>query len=176
MSGKRKSETDWESALVLRLRELWADGLKTKDIACELGVSKNAVVGKAHRLNLPPRPSPIRRGGVVPVAIARVGRRATLPTLATVSPVARARVQPMPALPAEPPEPMRAPVPIVAPAAVAPPAPPRRVNDCCWPIGEPGRPEFRFCASRATFGRPYCEEHSARAYVRRRPAEDEVAA
>lgn len=43
------------------LRVLWAAGHSTAEIGRRLGVSKNAVVGKAHRMDLGGRPSPIRR-------------------------------------------------------------------------------------------------------------------
>lgn len=68
---------DWTDAVILSLRALWDEGLSTAEIGRRLGVTKNAVVGKAHRLVLPARPSPIRRG----VASAVAPRRATGPTL-----------------------------------------------------------------------------------------------
>ena len=52
---------DWNEETILRLRGLWAEGHSTAEIGRRLGVTKNAVVGKAHRLDLPARPSPIRR-------------------------------------------------------------------------------------------------------------------
>ena len=56
-------DMEWNDETIARLRELWAEGLSTAEIGRRMSVSKNAVVGKAHRLNLPPRPSPIRRDG-----------------------------------------------------------------------------------------------------------------
>ena len=64
-----------------------------------MGVSKNAVVGKAHRLNLPSRPSPIRRDGER-TPRRRLPRRVQGPTL----PVLSAAMSPMPV---EPPRPVR---------------------------------------------------------------------
>ena len=52
----------WNSDTVARLRQLWGEGHPTAEIGRRLGLSKNAVIGKAHRLDLPNRPSPIRRG------------------------------------------------------------------------------------------------------------------
>src|SRR3954465_6628640 len=52
---------DWNEETIARIRALWAEGLSTAEIGRRMGISKNAVVGKAHRLNLPARPSPIRR-------------------------------------------------------------------------------------------------------------------
>lgn len=51
----------WNDDTIERLKKLWAEGLTTGEIGKELGVSKNAVVGKAHRLGLKGRPSPIKR-------------------------------------------------------------------------------------------------------------------
>jgi len=39
--------------------------------------------------------------------------------------------------------------------------------DCRWPLGDPGRPGFRFCGRRAEDGRPYCHDHVQRAYHNR---------
>ena len=51
----------WTDEQVEELKRLWGEGLTTGEIGKALGVSKNAVVGKAHRLALTGRPSPIRR-------------------------------------------------------------------------------------------------------------------
>src|SRR3954465_1422740 len=56
-----ESHMDWTAEAIDQLRGLWAEGHSTAEIGRRMGVSKNAVVGKAHRLNLPARPSPIRR-------------------------------------------------------------------------------------------------------------------
>lgn len=51
----------WTDEMVAELAKLWNEGLTTVEIGRKLGVSKNAVVGKAHRLGLESRPSPIKR-------------------------------------------------------------------------------------------------------------------
>ncbi|MBT6442284.1 MAG: hypothetical protein HOK61_07650, partial [Alphaproteobacteria bacterium] len=56
--------TTWTPERVEQLKKLWDEGLTTAEIGKRIDVSKNAVVGKAHRLELPSRPSPIRRGVV----------------------------------------------------------------------------------------------------------------
>ncbi len=53
----------WTPERVAYLTELWSAGLKTILIARKLGLSKNTIVGKAHRLKLARRPSPIDRSG-----------------------------------------------------------------------------------------------------------------
>jgi len=54
-------ETEWTADLIRKLRKAWAAGLSTRLIGLRLGVSKNAVVGKAHRLGLPKRKGAIKR-------------------------------------------------------------------------------------------------------------------
>ena len=51
----------WTPERISEVTRLWNEGLTTAEIGKQVGVSKNAVVGKAHRLGLPPRPSPIKR-------------------------------------------------------------------------------------------------------------------
>jgi GcrA cell cycle regulator len=48
-------------------------------------------------------------------------------------------------------------------------------RSCCWPIGEPGTPDFRFCSSEATPGKPYCTTHAAVAYVKARDRREDAA-
>ncbi|WP_419730413.1 GcrA family cell cycle regulator [Lichenicola sp.] len=52
---------DWTDESISRLRDLWQEGHSTAEIGRRMQITKNAVVGKAHRLTLPPRPSPIRK-------------------------------------------------------------------------------------------------------------------
>ncbi len=49
----------WTDEKIEQLKQLWDQGLSTAEIGRELGFSKNAVVGKSHRLGFKPRPSPI---------------------------------------------------------------------------------------------------------------------
>jgi GcrA cell cycle regulator len=142
---------------------LWAEGHSTAEIGRRMGVSKNAVVGKAHRLDLPARPSPVRRGSrqavAAPKRASRLKRVQTLPSLAAAF----------------------VPAPVTTPNTVSPagtahddtaPVPARRPTtrrdgpQCCWPIGEPGQTGFRFCDAPLTTRTPYCEAHARKAYVR----------
>jgi GcrA cell cycle regulator len=53
----------WTDERIERLKKMWADGATASQIADELGgVSRNAVIGKAHRLGLDARPSPVKPG------------------------------------------------------------------------------------------------------------------
>jgi len=61
----------WTDEKIEDLKKLWAKGLSTAEIGRALGVSKNAVVGKSHRLNLKPRPSPISGKPAEPAPVAK---------------------------------------------------------------------------------------------------------
>ena len=153
---------DWNDETIARLRALWDEGHSTAEIGRRLGITKNAVVGKAHRLMLPARPSPIRREAV---AGAEPRRAVPRPPVVETPPKSATAAQPA-EVPARP-----------APAfrPVAAPRPGPRVSTCCWPIGDPGTPTFRFCDSEATVGKPYCAEHVSLAYVKIRDRREEAA-
>ncbi len=156
---------DWTDEVIERLKGLWAEGLSTAEIGRRMGISKNAVVGKAHRLSLPPRPSPIRRGAGGETPRRAAPRRVVGPTLPSLTAPAADPVPAAPRTPSVPP--LR---------AVARPVGSGRLVTCCWPIGEPGTRSFRFCDATAVTGKPYCEEHAALAYVKVRDRRDEAAA
>jgi GcrA cell cycle regulator len=175
---------DWTDEVIERLRAYWAEGHSTAEIGRRMGVSKNAVVGKAHRLGLTARPSPIRRspGGDVPRRPAI--RRATGPTLPPLDSPPDSVSAPAPA-PIAPP-PLR--VATVVPQRVPPAPPPApalrtvtrtsgggRIIPCCWPIGEPGTRSFSFCDAASVAGKPYCSEHAALAYVKIRDRREDAA-
>ena len=162
---------EWNEEAIDRLRALWAEGHSTAEIGRRMNVSKNAVVGKAHRLNLASRPSPIRRDGEK-TPRRRLPRRASGSTL----PALAAAQSPMPALEANrlPDRPFTERAPPVL-RAVPASRPGARVTPCCWPIGEPGTRSFRFCDGDSVGGKPYCREHSALAYVKVRDRREDAA-
>ncbi len=88
---------EWNEESIGRIRALWAEGLSTAEIGRRMGVSKNAIVGKAHRLNLPARPSPIRRDRAAAPPRPPAVRRVVGPTLPPLSEPA-ATVAPPPVL------------------------------------------------------------------------------
>jgi GcrA cell cycle regulator len=178
----------WDEETIRHLRELWAQGHSTAEIGRRLGVSKNAIVGKAHRLDLDARPSPIRRDPAKPPAERASGhpRMAgpTLPPLASAGgvtePPSPSNVQPLRSSPPPNPRPVvtAAPAEPPAPRSAPPPAPiqvRRSVPSCCWPIGEPGTKLFRFCDEASVAGKPYCDEHAKLAYVKLRDRKDDAA-
>ena len=103
------TEKEWKP-LVPQLRALWAEGMPVIEIAHRMGIpTKNAIIGKAHRLHLPARHSPIRRDTDAPAPPPRV-TGPTLPTLASDM--------------APAPDVVAAPVPVAAPRPSGPPPTP----------------------------------------------------
>lgn len=178
----------WNEDTIRQLRELWAEGHSTAEIGRRLGVSKNAIVGKAHRLELDARPSPIRRDS----GKSDAERSTQLPRPAgpTLPPLASASVPP-PVVRIDPPTQRRMTpeatvrVPVLNPPPARAEAPPMRAISaqairrtaptCCWPIGEPGTKSFHFCDDLSLPGKPYCDDHAKLAYVRIRDRKEDAA-
>jgi len=159
---------DWTAEAIERLRALWAEGHSTAEIGRRMGISKNAVVGKAHRLNLSARPSPIRRDATPrPAPAPRPVRQAPMPMQRLVA------VQPPRPAPAPPPAPVAAAAPVLRSFPAARPR--LGARSCCWPLGEPGTPGFHFCGAEPMAGKPYCTEHAALAYVKPRDRREDAA-
>ena len=194
---------EWNEETIQRLRGFWSEGISTAEIGRRLGVSKNAVVGKAHRLELSARPSPIHWDNDTPRARRRRPATAprpsgpTLPPLPSL-PVTAAAPRPapvvprpapapvvasraLPVVPAQaPPRPTMAQMRPAAPAARLATVPPARnyggrIVTCCWPLGEPGTKDFHFCDAASTPGKPYCEAHAQIAYVKVRDRREDAA-
>jgi GcrA cell cycle regulator len=151
----------WTDERVELLKKLWNEGLSASQIAAELGgITRNAVIGKVHRLGLsgraksPASVAPRARKPRASAALLRVAR----PTLRGNTALAR--------LPAyevdyEPePENTAAIVPIGQRCTLL------ELNEskCRWPIGDPGAPDFFFCGGKAVENLPYCAHHSRIAY------------
>ena len=142
----------WTDERVEELRRLWDSGKSASEIGKLLGVSKNSVVGKAHRLKLQARPSPIRRG-VTPKA-----KPAPQKEVASPRPQVASQPSPQP-----------------TPQAQAKPRQATKGPKCLWPIGDPGDDDFHFCEAPAVYSKPYCEEHCARAYITKTRGESKAA-
>ena len=159
----------WTDERVELLKKLWSEGLSASAIAAELGgVTRNAVIGKVHRLGLSGRakaPAPVPQRRTKPT------RTPSHPMKATTTPPA---VRGNTALAVEPAavEAVDAqPEPETKPASDVVIAMSERVtimelreHMCRWPLGDPGREDFRFCGSRIAPGGPYCGHHAAIAY------------
>ena len=138
----------WTDERVELLKKLWLDGLSASQIAKQLGgVTRNAVIGKVHRLGLSGRATPSQ-----PQRTTFKAPRAPRPAVAS-----QPRRLSEPSLPS-------APVPVFYPeqpgsATVLT----LGAHMCKWPIGDPSTDGFTFCGRRSNDG-PYCIEHARVAY------------
>ena len=135
----------WTPERIETLCAMWNRGESALHIGKRLGVSKNAVVGKAHRLGLPGRPSPILR------------EKKSQPLRVAKPPKIKAFAE------------TKRPAVVVQPGAVL-----SRWQKCQWPMWRHGARKGEagygvFCSGAAIEGRPYCPEHCAVAYVRHNP-------
>lgn len=150
---------NWTDERVELLKKLWADGLSASQIAAELGgITRNAVIGKVHRLGLsgraksPASAAPRPRKTRAPAHMLRVAR-----------PQVRGNTALAQAYEYEPePEPELT-------DNVIPMGQRRTIlelteDTCRWPIGDPGTSDFFFCGGNASSGLPYCAFHSRVAY------------
>ena len=174
---------NWTDERVERLKKLWSEGLSASQIAAQLGgVSRNAVIGKVHRLNLPGRakaggsasanrPASKRPAPAAPRAPSFAGRDTARPAARTVG--ANALKEDQDVNVAEP-------VKYTASGSVVVPIS-RRLSltdlterTCKWPVGDPLKDDFHFCGCDAQDASPYCKYHAKLAYQpvheRRRPA------
>ncbi len=180
----------WTDERIELLRKSWEAGMTASQIAELLaeGVSRNAVIGKAHRLGLQPRPSPVRAGEVVLLA---AGETLVVDAVAVAAvPVGPAASGDATGDVAGDGVESRAAA-AIAPAPVA--APPGRKSSrpsaamrkparttlldlsekiCKWPIGHPGEADFHFCGKPSQASFPYCSEHCAIAYQAQMPRRD----
>jgi GcrA cell cycle regulator len=153
----------WNDERVDALKKLWADGLSASQIAGRLGgVTRNAVIGKVHRLGLAGRATTSRM------------KSHRLPRVRTAQSVKRSLMRsrsvgiansPLKSLYLADSEPY------VPPAEeLVIPLNERKyiqtlTESCCrWPIGDPQQPEFHFCGRKKIPGLPYCEVHARRAF------------
>lgn len=152
----------WTDERIARLKAGWEGGMTASQIAEALGegVTRNAVIGKAHRLGLESRPSPVKGADdVVETPVAKVA--------ATVAPP-----------PAVAPTAVQVPRPVVAkkPARTGKAARTTLLDlnekICKWPIGHPNDADFHFCGKPAQAGFPYCTEHCLVAYQAQLPRRD----
>ncbi|HEX4762613.1 MAG TPA: GcrA family cell cycle regulator [Sphingomicrobium sp.] len=91
----------WTEERIERLKKMWHDGATASQIADELGgVSRNAVIGKAHRLGLEQRPSPVKPGEEKEKKAASAAAAPAKPAARADAPLGRAA--PSPGGPAQP--------------------------------------------------------------------------
>jgi GcrA cell cycle regulator len=160
----------WTDERVETLRKLWQDGMSASQIAAELGhgISRNAVIGKVHRLGLSGRVK-------APSSAAPRARNRDRDREARFAPPRppQPMVQGANAL-AYSPKPHPAPAPRQAEEVVVPISERVTILElreamCRWPLGDPSNSEFRYCGAKSPQGVSYCAYHSRIAY---QPAQD----
>jgi GcrA cell cycle regulator len=153
----------WTDERVELLKKLWSDGLSASQIAAEIGsVTRNAVIGKVHRLGLSGR-------GKAKAAPPQRSRKATR-TPSAPSPISQSAprssviLAPAPEVPAAEPDVQEVEQDVAIPMSERVTIMDLRESMCRWPMGDPTKPEFRFCGARAVAGLPYCAHHARVAY------------
>ena len=149
MGGSRESHADgWTEPRVGALKKLWLEGQSASQIAKQLGggVTRNAVIGKVHRLGLSGRAAPSQPARAT-------FRPAKLKSRPWAAPAAARRAVPAPTAPTpEPREELSGTVVLMKLGE----------HMCKWPIGDPTAAGFSFCGRRAS--EVYCVEHARVAY------------
>ena len=141
------SVATWTTERIDQLRHCVVTGLTCSQIAAEIGVTRNAVIGKIHRLGL--SPSRPEGAAIICATRARQPRRTTQRRLLRL---------------------------IGAPSIVGDMVEPEinsaqrcslleiAHNKCHWPIGDPQASDFVFCGNDAVTGFSYCPGHARMAY------------
>ena len=150
----------WTDERVELLKKLWSDGLSASQIAGELGgITRNAVIGKVHRLGLSGRakaPSssvPRQRKPRVASQMFRAPRSMMRGNAALAMPAYAYDPEPEPEL-----------IENIIPIGQRRTLLELNEDTCRWPIGDPSSPEFFFCGGKPLNGLPYCNYHSRAAY------------
>ncbi len=152
----------WNDERVETLKKLWSEGFSASQIAAQLGgVTRNAVIGKVHRLGLAGRAKPAATTGT---NAARPRKpRGVSPSMRVQRALVRGNTALAQAYEIElEPEPERS-------DNVIPLGQRRSLlelteNTCRWPIGDPGNPDFFFCGGQTISSLPYCAYHARLAY------------
>jgi GcrA cell cycle regulator len=158
----------WDDERVDCLKRLWCQGLSASQIAAQLGgVSRNAVIGKVHRLGLS-RPDKENTAEGVDIFFEHAFCDAANENLTTSEPTkdqesaaqAVDALQGYELLPSTPQE-GSAELTVVGQSVSL-----MELNGrmCRWPLGDPASKQFRFCGQPVDHGTPYCVDHGRIAY------------
>lgn len=163
---KSKDKISWTDDRIALLKRMWKEGKSAAEIAKAVGkgVTRNAVIGKAHRMGLSGRPSPIKKPEAAPkkTAAAAPARKEAKGAPAKKTAAASSGMKNA-APPREEPEFKK------FEKEVVPPGGGIALIDltermCKWPIGDPRDADFIFCGLGIRPGTPYCPMHAAAAY------------
>lgn len=132
----------WTDERVALLKKLWGEGKTAAEIASALGgITRNAVIGKAHRLKLSNRLSPIQPATKKTI---KQAANTSTPPVEKKAPKAQQSVQ--------------------APVGKGLSLSELNSRQCRWPEGDPREEGFGFCGHAVMAGLPYCPEHAKIAY------------
>jgi GcrA cell cycle regulator len=145
----------WTDEVVEELRKMWDKGMTTGQIAKALGVTKNSIIGKVHRLCLTARPSPIKKAPAKTEKKSAPEAKSAATTKSTKK-TAKEVKEPAPVVEKAETFVEETNIPLVK----------LDNHTCRWPLGDPRDDDFCFCGKRIKTGQTYCEEHAAIAYVR----------
>jgi GcrA cell cycle regulator len=155
----------WTEQQITDLRLLWSQGKSASEIAKKLGnMTRNAVIGKAHRLGLNARPSPIKAGGAASVTPLRAAPKTATPAAARPAAPQRATAE------AQPKKTMASGTIMALVNRSTRPSGGASVHNlperhqCKWPVGDPRDSSFHFCSAEVHAGFPYCLDHARIAY------------
>lgn len=158
----------WTEQKIQMLKDMWGNGYSASEIAKHLGgLTRNAVIGKAHRLKLSSRPSPIKREDETTAGLAGSPGN-IMPVMKSSRKRVMLRPLPVVPIPSTVKSPNKEPyrssfdTPIKRTEGIAV----TKAGDrhCRWPVGDPRSPDFRFCGCTAHEGMPYCVDHARVAY------------
>ena len=186
----------WTDEMVESLKKMWDEGLSTGEIGKRLGVSKNSIVGKVHRLQLIARPSPIKKKDASDDGVEKTKAKPKAVKSQPVSPAPKQEkevktptvskednkkniAEPEKKTTEAKPVPTKQPkdndsyLNVSIPIVHTPKKPGDKItvtdldnHTCRWPIGDPKDDNFHFCGAPVKIGQTYCEEHAAIAYVK----------
>ena len=174
----------WTDDRVEVLKKMWGEGRSASQIAKELGgVTRNAVIGKVHRLGLSNRAGSSSAATAKKEAKPKATSKTASAPKTKVEPKTEPAIKPRPAsegkpnfparrqiIPAGQPLPPQPSANEISPEALA------KVNEvekkakkiglmeltertCKWPVGDPATEDFWFCGLPVQQGKPYCEAH-----------------